>query len=202
MRHTPRYLMTDPEEVKRLVRNHPWATFVSATSTGLVASHYPVLLEESATEITALSHFGRPDDELHELGRHQVLVIVQGPHDYVSPSWYPPGDVVPTRNHVTAHLYGTPEILDEEENYAVLSRLTDHFEQHRPGGRSLHEDVAATRRAARGTTGLRLRVDRFDARAKLSQNKPAEVRDTITTHLAMDNPALAEEMRRYPNAGI
>ncbi len=202
MRHTPHYLMTDPEEVKRLVRNHPWATFVSATSTGLVASHYPVLLDESATDITALSHFGRPDDELHELGRHQVLVIVQGPHDYVSPSWYPLGDLVPTWNHVTAHLYGTPEILDEEENYAVLSRLTDHFEQHRPGGRSLHEDEAATRRAARGTTGLRLRVERFEARAKLSQNKPAEVRDTITSHLAIDNPALAEEMRRHPTSSI
>ncbi len=201
MRLTPRYLMTDPEEVKRLVRNHPWATFVSATSTGLIASHYPVLLDESATDITVLSHFGRPDDELHELGRHQVLVIVQGPHEYISPSWYPPGDLIPTWNHVTAHLYGTPEILDPEENYAVLSRLTDHFEQDRPGGRSLHQDQAATRRAARGTTGLRLRVDRFDARAKLSQNKPAEVRDTITTHLAMDNPALAEEMRRSPSAG-
>jgi transcriptional regulator len=148
MRHTPHYLMTDPEEVKRLVRHHPWATFVSATSTGLVASHYPVLLDESATDITVLSHFGRPDDELHELGRHQVLVIVQGPHDYVSPSWYPPGDLIPTWNHVTVHLYGTPETLDPEENYAVLSRLTDHFEQDRPGGRSLHQDEAATRRAA------------------------------------------------------
>ena len=87
--------MTDPEEVKRLIRNHPWATFVSAPSTGMVASHYPILLDEDATEIIVLSHFGRPDDELHELGRHQVLVIVQGPHDYVSPSWYPPGDLVP-----------------------------------------------------------------------------------------------------------
>ena len=35
---------------------------------------------------------------------------------------------------MTAHLYGTPEILDEEENYAALSLLTDHFEQGRPGG--------------------------------------------------------------------
>jgi transcriptional regulator len=196
MRHTPRYLMTDPEQVKRLVRNHPWATFVSATSTGLVASHYPVLLDGSRSDITVLSHFGRPDDELHELGQHEVLVIVQGPHDYVSPSWYAPGDLVPTWNHVTAHLYGTPELLDEEENYAVLCRLTDHFEGHRPDGRSLLEDEAATRRAARGTTGLRLRVDRFEARAKLSQNKPAEVIANITAHLAEDNPALAEEMRR------
>ena len=200
MRHTPHYLMTDPQEVARLVRNHPWATFVSATSAGLVASHDPVLLDENEPDLTILSHFGRPDDELHELGRHSMLVIVQGPHDYVSPSWYPPGDLVPTWNHVTAHLHGTPEILDDEENYAVLSRLTDHFEQHRSGGRSLQEDEATTRRVARGTVGLRLRVARFDARAKLSQNKPAEVRARITSQLAVDNPALAEEMRRYGNA--
>ena len=100
---------------------------------------------------------------------------------------------------MTAHLYGTPELLDEEENYAVLSRLTDHFEQHRPGGRSLQEDEAATRRAARGTTGLRLRVERFDARSKLSQNKAAEVRDSVVAHLAESNPALADEMRRHPS---
>lgn len=197
MRHTPRYLMTNPEDVKRLIRNNPWATFVSATSNGLVASHYPVLLDESATNITVLSHFGRPDDELHELGQHQMMVIIQGPHDYVSPSWYAPGELVPTWNHLTAHLYGTPVILDEDENYTVLCRLTDHFERHQPQGRNLLDDEAATRRAAKGTTGLRLRVDRFDARAKLSQNKTEDVRDNITSRLAAENPALAEEMRRH-----
>lgn len=196
MRHTPRYLMTEPDEVKRLVRRHPWATFVSSASTGLVASHYPALLDEHAEAITLLSHFGRPDDELHELGRHEVLVIIQGPHDYVSPSWYAPGDLVPTWNHVTVHLYGTPEILSEEENYAVLRLLTDHFERGRPDGRSLDEDEAGSRRTARGTVGLRLRVDRFEARAKLSQNKSDAVRDDIAAQLARTNPALADEMRR------
>ncbi len=198
MRHTPRYLMTDPEEVKRLVRGHPWATFVSAGRAGLVASHYPVLLDEDAPGITVLSHFGRPDDELHELGRHEVLVIVQGPHDYVSPGWYAPGDLVPTWNHVTAHLYGTPVLLSAEENYAVLCRLTDHFERHLPHGRSLLEDEAGTRRTAKGTVGLRLHVDRFEARAKLSQNKADGVRAHITAQLAERNPALADEMRRHP----
>ena len=47
MRHTPRYLMTDPDEVKRLIRANPWTTYVSPASTGLVASHYPTLLEET-----------------------------------------------------------------------------------------------------------------------------------------------------------
>ena len=200
MRHSPRYLVEDPDEVRRLVERHPWATFVSATSAGLVASHYPVLLDDSGPDLAILSHFGRPDDELHELGQHQVLVIVQGPHDYVSPSWYAPGEVIPTWNHVTAHLYGTPVLLDEEENYAVLSRLTDHFERHHPGGRSLADDEARTRRVARGTVGLRMRVDRFDARAKLSQDKPAATRADVIAHLAGTNPALADEMRRYPGA--
>lgn len=196
MRRTPHYLMTDAGEVKRLIRQHPWATFVSGTSNGLVASHYPVLLEEDTDGIVIVSHFGRPDETLHELGEHEVLVIVQGPHDYVSASWYATGDLVSTWNHVTAHLYGVPERLSEKETYAMLSRLTDHFEQHQPGGRSLAEDEAGTRRAAKGTVGLRMRVTRFDARAKLSQNKPPEVVERITDQLAERNPGLADEMRR------
>jgi transcriptional regulator len=196
MRHTPHYLMTDPDEVKRLIRGNAWATFVSPASTGLVASHYPVILDEEAEGITIISHFGRPDEVTHELGRHEILVIIQGPHEYVSPSWYAPGEVIPTWNHVTAHLYGTPEILSDDENYAMLGRLTDHFEQHHPGGRSLAEDEAGTRRVAKGAVGLRMRVDRFDARAKLSQNKAPEVASNVIAHLEPRNPGLAEEMRR------
>lgn len=196
MRHTPHFLMTDPEEVKRLIRENPWATFVSQTSGGLVASHYPVLLDEDADEVTILSHFGRPDEKLHELGEREMLVIIQGPHDYVSASWYEPGKVISTWNHVTAHLYGVPEILTEEENYQVLSRLTDHFEQHYPGGRSLSEDEVGSRQAAKGTVGLRMRATRFDARAKLSQNKTPEIVDRVTQELSKSNPDLAEEMRR------
>lgn len=188
--------MSDPAEVTRLIRAHPWATFVSPTSQGLIASHYPILVDDDCDELSVVSHFGRPDEVLHELGAHEVLVIVQGPHDYVSPSWYPPGEVVPTWNHVTAHLYGTPEILGDDENYEMLSRLTDHFEQHHEGGRSLGEDEPGSRRAAKGTVGLRLRVDRFDARAKLSQNKQPEVVREVIAHLDQRNPELAGEMRR------
>jgi transcriptional regulator len=196
MRHTPTYLMTDPAEVARLVRGNPWATYVSSTAGGLVASHYPTLLDESAEELTILSHFGRPDEQLHELGEHEMLVIVQGPHDYVSASWYPEGENVPTWNHVTAHLYGVPEILSDEENFAVLSSLTDHFEGGFEHGRSLALDEEKSRRVAKGTVGLRMRVTRFDARAKLSQNKAPEVQERIITELDARNPDLAAEMRR------
>jgi len=200
MRHTPSYVLTDEHEVRRLIRENPWATIVSHTSTGLVASHYPVVLEEDADGISIVSHVGRPDEQLHELGQHEVLVIIQGPHGYISPSWYDNGEFVPTWNHVTAHLYGTPELLSDAENFEVLDSLVDHFEQRMPSPVSLDLDEDAARRIARGTVGLRLRVTRFDARLKLSQNKTPEVVERIVAALEGDGPyasrTLAAEMRR------
>ena len=200
MRNTPHYLLTDEAEVKRLIRENPWASIVSNTATGLVASHYPVILEETDAGISIVSHVGRPDEQLHELGAHEVLVIIQGPHGYISPGWYEPTDFVPTWNHVTAHLYGTPEILSDDENFAVLTNLVDHFEDRMPEPVHLSIDENAARRIARGTVGIRIRVDRFDARLKLSQNKSPEVVGRIIDELQsgenFSNPELAREMRR------
>jgi transcriptional regulator len=208
MRKTPQYTTTDEAEIKRLIRENPWATYVSNTSAGLIASHYPTLLEEAgpgeeAEGISIVTHFGRPDEELHELSEsdpREMLVIVQGAHGYISPGWYAEGDIIPTWNHVTAHLYGVPEILSEEANYAVLQTLVDHFEGRMPHPVSLDQDEAYARRIAKGTVGLRIRVTRVDARLKLSQNKSREVRATIIDALHADGayaqPALAEEMER------
>jgi len=202
MRRTAHFLLNDVHEVKRLIRENPWATIVSTTASGLVASHYPVVLEDDTGEsVSLLSHVGRPDEKAHELGRHEVLVIIQGPHGYISPSWYPEGQYVPTWNHVTAHLWGIPEILSEEENFRVLERLVDLFETGVAEPRSLRFDERAARQIAKGTVGLRLRVTRFDARAKLSQDKPHAVVSRIIEELEAGhdyaNPALAKEMRRF-----
>jgi transcriptional regulator len=206
MRQTPHFTTDDPDEVKRLIRDNPWATIVSNTANGLVASHYPVILDDTGDgSISIVSHVGRPDEQLHELGNHEVLVIVQGPHGCISPNWYPPEQIVPTWNHVTAHLYGTPEILSDDENFRVLSELVDHFESRLPTPVSLQLDEAVARGIARGTVGIRIRVTRFDARLKLSQNKAPEVVENIIDALERDpvyaHPALAAEMRRvHPGA--
>jgi transcriptional regulator len=202
MRHTPHYLLTDEGEIKRLVRENPWIAFVSETGNGMVASHYPTLLDETADGIVLLTHFGRPDERLHEVGSgREMLVIVQGAHGYVSPSWYADeSDMVPTWNHLTAHLYGVPEVLTEDENMAVLERLVDHFETGMPGARSLRIDPEEARRLATGTVGIRVPVTRVDARKKLSQARTDQDRESVIEHLAGDgryaHPELAEEMRR------
>lgn len=211
MRHNPVFELTDENEIRRLVRENPWATIVSTTSSGLVASHYPVLLDErpgSTGGLALLSHVGRPDERLHEWGEHEVMVVVQGPHGYISPGWYDANPAVPTWNFVTAHLYGVPEILPADENLQVLEQLVDHFEDPMPEPRRMRgtaENSEYADRISAGTVGFRLPVTRFVAKVKMSQNRPPETIERIVTELEGDgpyaSPALAAEVRRA-NPGV
>lgn len=202
MRHTAEYALDDVEAVRALVREHPWATVVSfVPGRGLVSSHYPVLLEEDEDGIVLVSHVGRPDERLHELGQHETMVIVYGPQGYVSPSWYDTSPAVPTWNFAVAHLYGVPELLSDEENLQVLDRLVAHFERVLPEPYLMNGTIANSEYAARivhGTVGFRLRVTRFEAKEKMSQDKPAAVVERVVTALGEPgpyrNPALAARM--------
>ncbi|HWO47415.1 MAG TPA: FMN-binding negative transcriptional regulator [Solirubrobacterales bacterium] len=199
MRPNPLFASEDPELVRTLVREHPWAMLVTSTGSGLAASHYPVLLDEEAEGLVLLTHLGRPDEEVLEIERGEVLVVVQGNHGYISPSWYSPEErKVPTWNFTVAHLHGTPQILDEEENLAVLTRLVERFERHVPEPAYLEREYAIP--IAKGTVGLRIPVERFELKRKLGQNKDVETRrhviDALRAPGPYRHPELAEEMER------
>lgn len=199
--------MTDVGELRRLVDRNPWVTLVSDTPEGLVASHYAVMLDPARDDLTIVGHVGKPDDLIHGLGERELLVIVQGPHGYISPSWYGDAASVPTWNFVSAHLTGVPELLDTDENLRVLDALVDRFESRMPEPRGMWQapnDAAFIERLERGTVGFRLTPTRVTAKRKLSQNRSAEVVETIIAQLSVDgpyeNPALANEMRRARDA--
>lgn len=209
MRQNPSFAMTDVAELRRLIDHNPWMTLVSNTPDGLVASHYAVLLDEDRDDLSIVGHVGKPDDMIHGLGERELLVVVQGPHGYISPGWY--GDVasVPTWNFVSAHLTGVPEVLTAEENLRVLDRLVARFENRLPEPHLMWErpnDAAFIERLERGTVGFRLTPTGVVAKRKLSQNKSAEVVETVIAQLDGDgvyaNPALAAEMRRAHDAMV
>ncbi|GAA3630753.1 FMN-binding negative transcriptional regulator [Kineosporia mesophila] len=201
MLDTPAYALADEGEVRNLIRTSPWATLVSATPGGLIASHYPFLLDETASGIVLLSHVGADDAALHELGQHETLVIFEGPNGYVSPSWYGRPTGVPTWNYAAVHVYGRPRILSAHRNLEVLERLVDHFEDPLPNPfrmRGTLENSAYADRISVGTTGFALPVDRFVGKEKMSQDKPGEVVARIIETLRQPgpyrNPALADRM--------
>jgi transcriptional regulator len=199
MRHNPKYASTDVEVVRRLIRENPWSTLVSSNAGELVASHYPVLLDEEAAGLAVVTHVGRPDEETHGLGDHELLLIVQGRHGYISPSWYAPGATrAPTWNFSVAHCYGVPQILDEQENLRVLTRLVEHFERHVEEPMLLDQDWGA--RLARGTVGIRIPVTRFVCKIKLSQGMDPVSQRQVVAALRAPGPyrhqELANDMER------
>jgi transcriptional regulator len=198
VRDNPAHRCEGPGAVRELIDAYPWAILVSDND-GLVASHYPVILDEEAEQLTILSHLGKPDDRLHGIGEGEMLAIVQGHHGYVSPSWYAPGATrAPTWNFTVAHCYGVPQILDEEENLRTLARLVERFERRVEEPMLLDRDWAAP--VARGTVGIRLPVERFVCKRKLSQDKDPVSRRQVIAELRRPgpyaNPALADEMER------
>jgi transcriptional regulator len=200
MRPNPLFASDDPEVVRTLIRENPWGTLVSTTSEGLVASHYPILLDEDSPELAVLTHVGQPDEQVHDFGDREMMLIVQGHHGYISPSWYSPDAPmpVPTWNFSVAHCYGVPQILGAEENFKVLTRLVAHFEGRVEQPITLERDWAWP--IAQRTVGIRLPISRFICKVKLSQNKDPLTRRQVIEHLRApgpySDPELADEMER------
>lgn len=161
-------------DLRELVAAHPWVTMVSQTSVGLVVSHLPVLPTPDVDGLDIVGHLALADAELHELGNCDVVVVVQGPHGYISAGWYGGGPYVPTWNFVVAHLHGRPEVFDAVRTYDVLDRTVDHFESARPSPFRLESVEGYAQQIAPLVAGFRLTPTRVVAKAKLSQDKPAE----------------------------
>ncbi|UJP11130.1 FMN-binding negative transcriptional regulator [Microbacterium sp. KUDC0406] len=203
MRQNPSFAMTDVTELRRVIAQNPWATVVATGADGLVASHYPVLLDPERDDLTVVGHVGRPDDQVLRLGETELLLVFEGPNGYISPNWYGEVKAVPTWNYVAVHLAGIPEVVDTTTNLRILDDLVEHFESRLPQPRLMWQAPNTdefVRVLEAGTVGFRLTPTRVTAKRKLSQNRPDEVVETIIAELdgtgEYAHPALAAEMRR------
>jgi transcriptional regulator len=186
----------DVAVAREIVRAHPFATIVTGD---LRATHKPCLVEEEAQDdgLVVLGHVARPDPVSKVLDGPALLVF-QGPHGYVSASWYESDRTIPTWNHVTLHVRGTPEVLPDP--MPVLRRTVEHFEAAVPEPWSLDHMGAQAREMADRVVAFRLRAESWHAERKLSQDKPRPERERVVAGLRARgpyrNPALAAAMRR------
>ena len=99
------------EVMHALMREHPFATVVSAATGALSADHVPLVLHDGGGHGVLRGHLGAGNPLCRETaGAIEVLAIFQGPQSYVTPSWYASkrehGKVVPTWNYVVVHARG------------------------------------------------------------------------------------------------
>jgi transcriptional regulator len=187
------FALDDTETARSIVRAHPFATIVTAD---LRATHMPCLVDEQADGLVVVGHVACADPASASLAG-PVLLILHGPHGYVSASWYG-SDTIPTWNHVTLHVRGVPELLDDA--LPVLHRTVDHFESAVEHPWSLDRMGATAREMADQVVAFRLRAQSWHAEAKLSQDKSDVERARVLAGLEApgpyENPPLATAMRR------
>jgi transcriptional regulator len=196
----------DLAEARRVIAEHGWARIVTDGPQGLRATYGFFLLEESADdELVVAGHFARADPQTADIeARVPALLIFEGPHGFISASWYRPEltDVPSTMNHISVTLQGTPEPLDGEERFEILRRTLERHEA--PLGETRWKleggGLELSRRIAPQTIIFRLRAERVEAKAKLSQAMPRPVRERIVERLdapgPYHHPELAALMRR------
>ena len=207
--YIPAHFRPDEATVRELLDHQGAADLVTWTDDGLLATMLPFLYDPPGSrtglgELGALvGHVARNNAQWRTPARGPALAIVRGPDAYMSPAWYATkrehGRVVPTWNYITAHVYGELVIHDDVVWLeALVRRLTAHHEDGRPAPWSV--DDAPTDYIAgqlRAIVGVEIRIERIEAKAKLSQNRSdADIAGSIAGLEGSDKPAMAEAMRK------
>jgi len=158
-----------------LLARDAFATLVTCGGDGLpLATHLPVLYARDGDGVVVEGHWAKPNPQAAHVG--QALLVVHGPHHYVSADWYPDkaeAGRVPTWNYAAAHLYGRVELIRDEAALAsIAARLGERFEPEAGGRWRYDPDDPRERALLRGIVGFRIRAERIELKFKLSQNHP------------------------------
>jgi transcriptional regulator len=212
--YIPAHFAPDAALVDELLRNHGAADLVTVTEQGLVATMLPFIYvppgdpsaggPRSAGQHGALhGHLARNNDQWKLSAAGESLAIVRGPDAYITPGWYASkaehGRVVPTWNYVTAHVYGRFVVHDDPVwTEDLVRRLTAKHEAYQDHPWSVDDAPRSfIEGQLRAIVGIELEITRIEAKAKLSQNRPAaDVEGVIAGLRARGDQESADEVER------
>jgi transcriptional regulator len=201
----------DSERLLSFIREHPFGTLVTLTTTGLDANHIPFLLLADTTSAAATlhGHIARANPLSRNLvPDSQALVIFHGPDSFISPSWYPSkretAKVVPTWNYAVVHAHGALRLIDD------LVWLRSHVEaltQEHEGRRDTPwavEDAPAdyVEKLLGGIIGIEISVTRLAGKWKVSQNRSVADRAGVVEGLKREGLKSGMEMAALVKATI
>jgi len=180
---------TNPERISALIKGNPLGMLITAPDGEPFVSHLPFILESSAgSQGKLLGHMARANPQWqHFVEGSKVLVVFQGPHAYVSPSWYSsPG--VPTWNYAVVHLRGIPRLLEgESELEALVEQITHVHESNLPNPWKPNLTGERRSKLLNMIVGFEIEITHIQGKFKLSQNRPPEDQRSVVDKLSQSN---------------
>ncbi|MGC1509436.1 FMN-binding negative transcriptional regulator [Ketobacter sp. MCCC 1A13808] len=171
--HIPEpFLVTDPEVLYQWIEDWSFGKLVTSRRGKLEINDMPFYLDREKGEL--LGHMARANGQWQTLLMvEDLLVIFDGPHGYVSPTWYSQPDGVPTWNYITLQVSGKAELIKtESESFALLERLSQANEARYAGSWSLDQlDEFRVRTLMKQIVFFRIKITSMEGKAKLSQNR-------------------------------
>lgn len=166
------FKITNDDEIWDFVQNHSFGTIITTEQGKPIATHLPlgVIKKGDDSYITGHMAYGNPQWRTFE-ACDNVLVMFQGPHAYVSSSWYS-HENVPTWNYQAIHMYGKASILERNELIEDLTRMLEKYEQNSEKPvlwDKLSPELLETQ--LKGIVGFKIKVEEIQASYKLSQNR-------------------------------
>lgn len=168
----PQYKNEDLSEVKDFIRSNSFAILINQLNGRPWATHTPLELDkDEAGNDILIGHIAKANPQWKAFEANpEVLCIFNGPHSYVSSSWYKEEEV-PTWNYIAVHIYGSLTVMTESEVLTWLHGLVDHYEKDEEKPLSLKDMSPATLRQVKGVVGFRIRIKQIQAAYKLSQGR-------------------------------
>lgn len=179
----PYHAQHDLNKMQSLIESHSLGAWVTLGAEGLIANHIPFVLDRSAGEFGTLrGHVSRANRVWQQLSSElDSLVLFQGPHAYITPTWYPSrldkgsgeGRVVPTWDYVAVHASGRPRVVEDPQwLLQLLHDLTDQNEAaHALPWRVDDAPADFIGKLARAVVGIEIPISKLQGRWKLSQDE-------------------------------
>ncbi|MBD7985349.1 FMN-binding negative transcriptional regulator [Sporosarcina sp. Sa2YVA2] len=189
------FKVNDVEEIREFVQQNSFATLITTKKGKPIATHLPMQLikEEDNYFITGHMAYGNPQWRTF-LDSADTLVLFQGPHAYISSSWYEQENV-PTWNYQAVHVYGKAAILPKEELIKDLTLLLEKYEGNRKNP-VLWETLSPSllEKELKGIVGFKIQVEEIQAAYKMSQNRNATDYRNIVNHLQLEENPTSKQM--------
>lgn len=202
--YIPKHFREDNIEILHaFMREYSFATLVTQQDGIPLANHFPFLLDtERGSYGTLLAHMARANSQWRTFEEKQeVLVIFQGPHAYISPSWYRDEVelAVPTWNYSAVHAYGLPRLIEDDvQLYNILQATIEANEAHfeKPWVLRMPDEHLQTK--MQSIIGFEIQITRLEGKFKLSQNRSEGDQARVAAALEEAlNPETAALMNRH-----
>jgi transcriptional regulator len=209
--HVPeQYRAPDPSWELGLIQAYPLALLVTNGPQGPSASHVPVILQAEAGPaegaglrgLVLTGHMNRKNPHWERLtARSQGVLVFQGPHSYVSPTYYEKTPAAPTWNFTVVHARGRVSTIDDPAaTLKIVESTVSAFEARfgaewdKSGSAGYFDELLP------GVGAFEMTVDSVESMFKLSQEQHPDIRLKVCSAFAEDEVVRRRRLAELMNS--